>query len=255
MPKFTVKDLDLYYGDFQALHHINMEIPQKQIVAFIGPSGCGKSTLVKTVFGIAPMKEGKIILEGQDTGKMTRKELSEKLGYVGQETACVFDFTVEDIIGMALYNRKKEKTSSKEIIRHAMEELKITDFSGRNIQTLSGGERKMVFLARAVAQGVDTIILDEPTNHLDICHQLFLLNYLKQSGKTILIVIHDLRLASYYCDTLYLMEEGRVLSHGTPQKVLTRDHVEKVFGISGYMVEREDGEADFAIDFEKRIEN
>ena len=186
---------------------------------------------------------------------MTRKELSEKLGYVGQETACVFDFTVEDIIGMALYNRKKEKTSSKEIIRHAMEELKITDFSGRNIQTLSGGERKMVFLARAVAQGVDTIILDEPTNHLDICHQLFLLNYLKQSGKTILIVIHDLRLASYYCDTLYLMEEGRVLSHGTPQKVLTRDHVEKVFGISGYMVEREDGEADFAIDFEKRIEN
>ena len=113
----------------------------------------------------------------------------------------------------------------------------------------------MVFLARAVAQGVDTIILDEPTNHLDIRHQLFLLNYLKQSCKTILIVIHDLRLASYYCDILYLMEEGRVLSHGIPQEVLTRAHVKKVFGISGYMVEREDGEADFAIDFEKRIEH
>ena len=74
---------------------------------------------------------------------------------------------------------------------------------------------------------MDTIILDEPTNHLDIRHQLFLLNYLKQSGKTILIVIHDLRLASYYCDTLYLMKEGRVLSHGTPREVLTREQVEK----------------------------
>ena len=235
------ENIHVQYGRKEILHGVDLSVEKGKITGIVGPNGCGKSTLVKTVFGIAPMKEGKIILEGQDTGKMTRKELSEKLGYVGQETACVFDFTVEDIIGMALYNRKKEKTSSKEIIRHAMEELKITDFSGRNIQTLSGGERKMVFLARAVAQ--------------DICHQLFLLNYLKQSGKTILIVIHDLRLASYYCDTLYLMEEGRVLSHGTPQKVLTRDHVEKVFGISGYMVEREDGEADFAIDFEKRIEN
>ena len=224
------ENIHVQYGRKEILHGVDLSVEKGKITGIVGPNGCGKSTLVKTVFGIAPMKEGKIILEGQDTGKMTRKELSEKLGYVGQETACVFDFTVEDIIGMALYNRKKEKTSSKEIIRHAME-------------------------ARAVAQGVDTIILDEPTNHLDICHQLFLLNYLKQSGKTILIVIHDLRLASYYCDTLYLMEEGRVLSHGTPQKVLTRDHVEKVFGISGYMVEREDGEADFAIDFEKRIEN
>ena len=210
------ENIHVQYGRKEILHGVDLSVEKGKITGIVGPNGCGKSTLVKTVFGIAPMKEGKIILEGQDTGKMTRKELSEKLGYVGQETACVFDFTVEDIIGMALYNRKKEKTSSKEIIRHAME---------------------------------------EPTNHLDICHQLFLLNYLKQSGKTILIVIHDLRLASYYCDTLYLMEEGRVLSHGTPQEVLTRDHVEKVFGISGYMVEREDGEADFAIDFEKRIEN
>lgn len=239
----------------EILHGVDLSVEKGKITGIVGPNGCGKSTLVKTVFGIAPMKEGKIILEGQDTGKMTRKELSEKLGYVGQETACVFDFTVEDIIGMALYNRKKEKTSSKEIIRHAMEELKITDFSRAKHSDTLRRRAENGLPCRAVAQGVDTIILDEPTNHLDICHQLFLLNYLKQSGKTILIVIHDLRLASYYCDTLYLMEEGRVLSHGTPQKVLTRDHVEKVFGISGYMVEREDGEADFAIDFEKRIEN
>ena len=144
------ENIHVQYGRKEILHGVDLSVEKGKITGIVGPNGCGKSTLVKTVFGIAPMKEGKIILEGQDTGKMTRKELSEKLGYVGQETACVFDFTVEDIIGMALYNRKKEKTSSKEIIRHAMEELKITDFSGRNIQTLSGGERKMVFLARLI---------------------------------------------------------------------------------------------------------
>lgn len=136
------ENIHVQYGRKEILHGVDLSVEKGKITGIVGPNGCGKSTLVKTVFGIAPMKEGKIILEGQDTGKMTRKELSEKLGYVGQETSCVFDFTVEDIIGMALYNRKKEKTSSKEIIRHAMEELKITDFSGRNIQTLSGGERK-----------------------------------------------------------------------------------------------------------------
>ena len=111
------ENIHVQYGRKEILYGVDLSVEKGKITGIVGPNGCGKSTLVKTVFGIAPMKEGQIILEGQDTGKMTRKELSEKLGYVGQETACVFDFTVEDIIGMALYNRKKEKTSSKEIIR------------------------------------------------------------------------------------------------------------------------------------------
>ena len=107
------ENIHVQYGRKEILHGVDLSVEKGKITGIVGPNGCGKSTLVKTVFGIAPMKEGKIILEGQDTGKMTRKELSEKLGYVGQETACVFDFTVEDIIGMALYNRKKRKLPPK----------------------------------------------------------------------------------------------------------------------------------------------
>ena len=92
----------------------------------------------------------------------------------------------------------------------------------------------MVFIARAVAQGADVFILDEPTNHLDIRHQLFVMDYLKRSGKTTLIVIHDLRLGAHYCDYLYMIADGVCYAQGTPLEVLTKENVRHVFGIGGY---------------------
>ncbi|MDO5344903.1 MAG: ABC transporter ATP-binding protein [Lachnospiraceae bacterium] len=237
------------YGKKEILHGASLQVEQGKITGIIGPNGCGKSTLIKTIYGIVPFQSGRILLEGKNIQDFSRKDIAGRLGYVGQDTSVVFDFSVEDVIGMALYNQKKRKLSSKEIIRRAMEELNISKFSGRSIQTLSGGERKMVFLARAVAQGVDTIILDEPTNHLDIRHQLFLLNYLKHSGKTIVIVIHDLRLAAHYCDLLYLMQDGQIICSGTPEQVLIRENVEQVFGISGGIDYMADGTRDFRMDF------
>jgi iron complex transport system ATP-binding protein len=129
----------------------------------------------------------------------------------------------------------------------SLEQLEITHLKDRNIQSLSGGERKMVFIARAFAQGVDTIILDEPTNHLDIKHQLFILDILRKSKKTILIVLHDLRLAAHYCDTLYLMEKGNVVCSGRPSEVLQKDRVHQVFGVEGFVSEKEDGTLDFQL--------
>ena len=92
---------------------------------------------------------------------------------------------------------------------------------------------------------MDTIILDEPTNHLDIKHQLYILDILRQSKKTILIVLHDLRLAAHYCDTLYLMEQGTIVCGGRPSEVLQKDRVRQVFGVEGYAWEQEDGALDF----------
>ena len=105
----------------------------------------------------------------------------------------------------------------------------------------------MAFIARAVVQGADTLILDEPTNHLDIRHQLFLLDYLKASKKTVLIVIHDLRLAAHYCDYVFLMNEGRVIAQGTPMEALSRSKVRQVFAIEGEACQDENGEKDFAM--------
>lgn len=244
------QNIHVSYGQKEILHGASLRAEQGKITGIIGPNGCGKSTLIKTVYGIVPYSSGTILLDGKDLRLFGRKEIAERLGYVGQDTAVVFDFTVEEIIGMALYNQKKRSLSAKEIIRRAMDELNIAKFSGRSIQTLSGGERKMVFLARAVAQGVDTVILDEPTNHLDIRHQLFLLNYLKRSGKTIIIVIHDLRLAAHYCDFLYLMQDGQIISSGSPEQVLISENIQQVFGISGGIDYMADGTRDFRMDFQ-----
>ena len=105
----------------------------------------------------------------------------------------------------------------------------------------------MVFIARALVQGTDMFILDEPTNHLDIHHQLFVMDYLKNSGKTTLIVIHDLRLAAHYCDYLYMLDDGKVYVQGAPLDVLSRENVEHVFRISGHAWSNDNGVRDFAL--------
>ena len=133
------------------------------------------------------------------------------------------------------------------VVAAALEELGIAQFADRSIQRLSGGERKMAFIARAVAQGTDMFILDEPTNHLDIRHQLFVMDYLKKAGKTTLIVIHDLRLATHYCDYLYMLSDGVVFAEGPPLEVLKCDNVRHVFGVHGFAGVSAQGVLDFSL--------
>ena len=121
----------------------------------------------------------------------------------------------------------------------------MSGLSERGYLSLSGGEKQRVILARAIAQNTETMILDEPTNHLDIKHQLFLLDYLKNSGKTVLTVLHDLRLAAHYCDRIYLLLDGNIVAEGKPVDVLTTENIQRVFGINGKAIVMPDGQTDF----------
>lgn len=231
--KIEFQDTCVKLGGKTILDNVSLTAKSGKMTGIVGPNGCGKSTLLKTVFGIVSKQKGKLLIDGKDAGEMSKKEIASQIGYVGQDSACSFDFSVYDVVEMGLYNRKDKKKSSRVIVEEALETLHISHMMDRNIQTLSGGEKKMVFMARAIAQGVDTIILDEPTNHLDIKHQLFILNYLKKSGKTILIVLHDLRLAVHYCDELFVLKQGKNRYQGTPMEVLTPEHVRQVFEVEG----------------------
>lgn len=239
------EDIHVALGGHSILKGIHLEAAEGKITGIVGPNGCGKTTLIKTLFGIVPMQSGRIELNGRDAGTLSRREIAAQVGYVGQEIPCVFDFSVRDIVEMALYNRRGLPRQKRDrIVSDALESLGIGALAERSILTLSGGERKLVFLARSLAQGVDTIVLDEPTNHLDIRHQLFILDYLRRSGKTILIVIHDLRLAVHFCNELYLLHGGTNLAHGAPQEALTRENIRTAFGVCGYA-----DMSDFQIDF------
>lgn len=242
--KIEFENIRVRLGGKEILTGTTLSSLEGKVVGIIGANGCGKSTLIKTTYSMVPY-QGEIRLDGRSVREIPPRELASMVGYVGQDAACAFDFTVRDVVAMGLFARKHSGKRSAEIVDAALAELGITQFADRSIQRLSGGERKMVFIARAIAQGTDLFILDEPTNHLDIRHQLFLMDYLKQSGKTTLIVIHDLRLAAHYCDYLYLLSDGVVYAQGSPMEVLTRQNVSHVFGIDGYACLDSAGNRDF----------
>lgn len=242
----SYEDIHVRLGGKDILSGTSLRSRDGEIVGIVGANGCGKSTLIKTTFDMVPCQGGSILIDGRPVRGYSPRELASKIGYVGQDSACAFDFTAADVVAMGLYARR-DKKQGKKIVADALEELGIGEFASRSIQRLSGGERKMVFIARAVAQGADMFILDEPTNHLDIRHQLFVMDYLKRSGKTTLIVIHDLRLAAHYCDYLYMLSDGVTFAEGRPLEVLTRENVQHVFGIRGYADADPSGILDFRL--------
>ncbi len=243
----SYENMHVSLGGKKILKGVSLRAENKIMTGIIGPNGCGKSTLIKTTFGICPHTEGTIRIDSESVSSYSPKKLASMIGYVGQDAACAFDFSVFDVVSMGLYSREDKTRPAKEVVEEALEELHITQFRNRSILSLSGGERKMVFIARALVQNAQVLILDEPTNHLDIRHQLFLLDYLKKSGKTVLIVLHDLRLAAHYCDRVCLMSDGQLIAEGNPLEVLSREHILNVFGITGNAFTQPDGQLDFSL--------
>jgi iron complex transport system ATP-binding protein len=217
----------------QILKDLSLHTTANKVVGIIGPNGSGKSTLIKTLFSITRYQEGDILLDGKDIKNIHKKDIARKVAYIGQETAANFDFSVREIVEMGRYPYESRDKNIKSIVNNALETLHIQHLLNRNIRTLSGGERKLVYLARAITQDTDIIILDEPTNHLDIKHQLMIMRFLKKSGKTIMIVIHDLYLAARFCDELYLVNDGTVFLYGKPDKVLTKENIREIFEVDG----------------------
>ena len=230
------KDVHASLSKAQILKGVSLIAEDGLITGIVGPNGCGKSTLIKTLFSIVPMSSGEILLDGQNVKNIRARAIAEKVGYVGQESNSLFNFKVREVVKMGLYPHKHAGMTRAEtdaVVEKAICDMKLESFTDRGILSLSGGEKKMVYLARTIAQEVGTIVLDEPTNHLDICHQLHILNFLKNSGKTVLIVLHDLSLAARYCDRIFVMKNGTVIGNGSPINVLTDEMVWNVFEVHG----------------------
>ncbi len=233
--ELSFEGIHVTLGRTEILKGVDLVAQDGKITGIIGPNGSGKSTLMKTLFGIVKCQQGQILLDKKPVKDYPRGYVAQNIGYIAQETSCPFDFTVREMVSMGLYpHDKRYRGASKEkIITDALEQTGIADMGERSFLSLSGGEKKSVMLARAIAQQAQTLVLDEPTNHLDIRHQLFILDFLSQKKFTSLIVLHDLNYACMYCDCLYLMHKGQVVAQGTPVEVLTAENVQKVFGVNG----------------------
>ena len=235
----TVKNLKFTIGEKEILRNISFEVPEGKFVGIIGPNGAGKSTLLKNIYGVYDFSNGEILLKEKSLKEMSKKERAQKIAALSQEEEHQFDFSVEKIVEMGRYPYKKffEDYSKKdrEIVHEMLHKTGMVNYSKRDFNTLSGGEKQRVLISRALAQKTDFLILDEPTNHLDIGSQLQIMDIIKHQNITVLAALHDLNIAAIFCDYIFVMKDGKIITEGEPEKVLTEKLLKDIFGIECYV--------------------
>ncbi|WP_342513643.1 ABC transporter ATP-binding protein [Sporosarcina sp. FSL K6-1522] len=230
-----VEEISFLVADKQILHDISFSLEQGTFIGIIGPNGSGKSTMLKIIYRYLKQTSGIVTLYEKDLVQITQKQLAQEMAVVSQETPVLFDFTVHDLVmmGRTPYKQWLAKDSKEDfaIVEESMRLANVQHLKDRTFGQLSGGEKKRVMLARALAQQAKILILDEPTNHLDIEHQLQLMDLVKGLPITIVAALHDLNLAASYCDELLVMKDGALFMKGTPEQVLTEETMRQVFQI------------------------
>jgi len=214
---------------------VNLNARPGELIGLIGPNGSGKSSLLRLIYRMYTPCGGTILLNDRDIWTLSAKMVAQSEAVVAQENASDFDFTVEEIVLMGRTPHKKlfdlDTLEDDEIVNEALSRVGMVSFSQRNLNTLSGGEKQRVLVARALAQQAQLLVLDEPTNHLDICSQLETMELVRSLGVTTILALHDLNLAATYCDRLYLLKSGQVVACGRPHEVLTPMLIESVYDV------------------------
>jgi len=213
---------------------IDIAVPDGGFVGLLGPNGSGKSTILKTLYRVHRPATGQILLDGADLLTMAAREAARRVAVLAQEAVVEFDFTVSEMvmIGRTPHKRAYERDSEQDhaIVADAIRRVDCEALVHRSFNTLSGGEKQRVLIARAIAQGADHLILDEPTNHLDIRYQIEILELVSSLGITVLAALHDLSLAALFCDTVYLLADGRMIADGRPETVITTETIRHAYG-------------------------
>ena len=217
------------------LHNVDLDIELGSFVGLVGPNGSGKSSLLRCIYRVLKPDSGEITLDEENVWRLAAKEAAKRTAVVLQEYPTEFEFTVEEIVSMGRNPHKgmfdHDTEEDARIIEDALEKVDMTNFVSRSFRTLSGGEKQRVMIARTLAQQAKFLILDEPTNHLDIRYQLETMDLVKSLGITTLAALHDLNIATSYCDEIYMMNAGTIVASGPPEEVLNPSLIHEVFGV------------------------
>ena len=221
------------------LRDVSLAVEPGSITGLIGPNGSGKSTLLRCIYRALRPDSGSITLDGDDLARMDSRETARRVAVVLQEYPSDFQFTVGEIVSMGRNPHKgmfdRDTSADRGIIRNALARVGLAGFSHRNFNTLSGGEKQRVIIARTLAQQASFLVLDEPTNHLDIRYQLETMELVRDLGLTTLVALHDLNIAADYCDLIHVIDKGQIVACGRPEEVLQPDIIGKVFGVGALM--------------------
>jgi iron complex transport system ATP-binding protein len=208
------------------------------MVGLIGPNGSGKSTLLRTVYRALRPVAGRVLLGDDEVWRLTARAAARRTAVVLQDDPTEFEFTVREVVELGRVPHKRllvrDTAADWAVVADALARAGVAGLADRLVSTLSGGERQRVFLARALAQQTPVLVLDEPTNHLDVSAQLQLLELLHRIPATVVAALHDLNLAAAYCDEVYVLVAGRVVTSGPVRDVLTPELIARVYGVTAH---------------------
>jgi len=225
------------YGTATAVHLVSVEAQRGELIGLIGPNGAGKTSLIKAMARLVDY-EGRVELGGQSLEAMSRRTISSQLAYLPQGHVSHWPMTVRDVVALGRLPHRsglqRLKGSDVERIEHAMVRVGVVDFAGRNILSLSEGERARVMVARALAVDAPVLLADEPTAALDPYHQLRIMELLRsyaEEGAAVIAVLHELTLAGRFCHRMLLLDKGIKVAEGPPADVLSDEHLEETYHI------------------------
>ena len=236
---FKSENITVKISNLTLVNEVSFEVNENDKLIIIGPNGAGKSTLIRALAQGLPYK-GKAYLRGKDLAKMKQIEIARSIGVLAQSHNINYSFTVEEIVSLGRYAYSQgllmKNKDDKQYIEEALEMTGLSDKRNQSVLTLSGGEIQRTFLAQVFAQNPEILILDEPTNHLDIQYQkqVFELieKWMKNNGKSVIAVVHDLSLASFFGNQFLLMNKGNVIAEGTDKEVLIPEKLNNVYGMN-----------------------
>lgn len=236
--------LSLAYDERHVIDDLSLSIPPGKITAIVGANACGKSTLLRGLARLLKPREGAVFLDGQEIHRLPTKQVATKLGILPQQPIAPEGITVADLVARGRHPHQRWfrqwSVTDEDAVSAALAATGTGDLSDRPVDELSGGQRQRVWIAFALAQGTPLMLLDEPTTFLDLAHQIEVLDLLadlnENEDRTLVLVLHDLNLASRYAHHLVAMSEGAIAIEGIPEDVITVEMVSTVFNLDAHVI-------------------
>jgi ABC-type cobalamin/Fe3+-siderophores transport system ATPase subunit len=242
--RLTAEHLSVGYDQRVIIDGLSLRIPDDAFTVIVGPNACGKSTLLRALARVLAPSGGAVLLDGNDISRLPSKVVATKVGLLPQSSVSPEGITVVDLVSRGRYPYqsflRQWSEADERAVSAAMEATHVTDLAARHVDELSGGQRQRVWVAMALAQETSILLLDEPTTFLDIAHQIELLDLFdrlnRESGHSLIAVLHDLNQAARYATHMIAMKDGAVVAEGPPAAIVTAGLVEHVFGLRARII-------------------
>lgn len=236
--------LTVGYDDANILDGVDFQVPDGEVTILVGPNGSGKSTLLKTLARILLPRSGQVILDGQDIHRSKTRDVAKKLGLLPQGPIAPEGLTVRELVAQGRFPHqsllRQWTRADEQAVNEAMATAQVLAFADRPVDGLSGGQRQRCWIAMVLAQQTDLILLDEPTTFLDLKVQVDLMDMLVRlahnTGRTLVVVLHELNLAAAYADTLVMLRDGRIEHSGPPEAVFSSANLKAVFDLDAHVI-------------------